>query len=194
MDYYARTTQVPNRLFDEFLCEISFAELKVFLTVNRATWGWVVGKNGHRKERAWLSCSRMQAITGLSKRAITNAVAALVRRRLLCVFDQWGNPLEHPEERRGQTRLFYAMGFPQNGHERSHGSASIAEVDRHWMRIKETNTLKNQRTLSSSGRTVGANGHFIGRIDALLPSALAPDLWKRLQATEKRPVDDRSPN
>lgn len=182
------TTQVPNSLFDELLSELSFAELKVLLAVNRATWGWVAGKDGHRRERAWLACSRMQAVTGLSKRAITNAVAALVRRRLLCVSDEQGNALEHPEERRGQTKLFYSLGYPQVDHRQRRRSASNAEVDQHRMPIIETNQLENQRTMSRSGRTTKAG--YTAHIASVLKNAVSSALWERIRALENRTVQN----
>ncbi len=190
MRNYACTTQVPNVLFDEFLRELSFAELKVLLAVNRATWGWVIDKSGRRKERAWLTCSRMQAITGLSKRAITNAIAALVRRRLLHVTDGAGHVLLDPQERRGQTKLFYSLAFPQDVIRRQRGSASSAEVDQHGMLIIETNKGTNQRTMSVDGLTTAVGAHQ-GHISQLLVGAVSPKLWKRLQANEKEPVGDR---
>ena len=190
MRNYACTTQVPNVLFDEFLRELSFAELKVLLAVNRATWGWVIDKSGRRKERAWLTCSRMQTITGLSKRAITNAIAALVRRRLLHVADGAGHVLLDPHERRGQTKLFYSLAFPQDVIRRQRGSASDAEVDQHGMLIKETNKGTNQGTMSLDGLTTAVGSHH-GHISNLLLGAVSPKLWNRLQASEKVPVVNR---
>lgn len=180
MRNFACTTQVPNELFDEFLSELSFAELKVLLAVNRATWGWVADKSGNRRERAWIACSLMQAKTGLSKRAITNAVAALIQRRLLCVSDKDGQPLEHAEERRGQTRLYYAIRFPQDIHRGRPTSAFVAEVDQHRMPIEETKYGKNQRTLPLDG-TDGFAPRRSGRIADFLPHVLAVPLRKKLQ-------------
>lgn len=191
MRNYACTTQVPNAFFDEYLRELSFAELKVLLAVNRATWGWVVDKSGRRKERAWLTCSRMQVITGLSKRAITNAIAALVRRRLLHVADGAGHTLLAPQERRGQTKLFYSLAFPQDVLRRQKGSASGADEDQHGMLIIETNKGTNQGTTSLDGLTKTVGAHQ-GHISHLLAGAVSPALWKRLQSDEKEPVGNRS--
>lgn len=190
MRNYTCTTQVPNVLFDEFLRELSFAELKVLLAVNRATWGWVIDKSGRRKERAWLTCSRMQTITGLSKRAITNAIAALIRRRLLHVADGAGHVLLDPHERRGQTKLFYSLAFPQDIIRRHRGSASSAEVDQHGMLIIETNKGTNQGTMPLDRRTMAVGGQQ-GHISHLLAGAVSPKLWERLQASEMEPVGDR---
>lgn len=178
---YACTTQVPNRLFDELLRELTFAELKVLLAVNRATWGWVDGPNGKRRQRAWFTCSRMKTVTGLSKRAISTAIAALIHRRLLFVGDAWGQPLDHPRLRQGHTRLYYSLAFPQDDHRPRHGSASIAEVDQQRLPTIETNCTKNQSPIGC-GRTTTGNGV----IRDLLRGAMSPALWDRLNRQHEK--------
>lgn len=189
MRNFTCTTQVPNELFDELLPTLSFAELKVLLAVNRATWGWIDPRTGARVQRAWLACSRMQERTGLSKRAITNAIAALVRRRLLVVADAAGNELYDPTERRGKTRLFYSLCFPQGIPKLKRTSAFGAEVDQHRMLIRETNQGINQGTMSQSRRTTNGMSHHSHMISGYMEGALSPALWQRLQANGKRPVD-----
>lgn len=181
MRNFTCTTQVPNLLFDELLSTLSFAELKVLLAVNRATWGWIDTKTGARKQRAWLACSRMQEKTGLSKRAITNAIAALVKRRLLIVADAAGNDLYNPEERRGQTKLIYSLGPALDIHRPRRTSASNAEVDQHRMLIKETNKRKNQRTMSLEGRTTNGPVSYSGHIAHVLERAVSPTLLARIR-------------
>lgn len=178
---YACTTQVPNRLFDELLRELTLSELKLLLAVNRATWGWVTGPNGRRRERAWLTTSRIKTLTGLSKRAISDAITALIKRRLLCVTSEQGLLLDHPRLRQGHVRLYFSLCFPQVTDRRS---AHVAEPDQQQMLTIETNRSENQSTVSLKGRTAVAERHQ-GHIGELLAGAVSPKLLQVLRANEK---------
>lgn len=104
------TTPVPNVFFDVHLKELKQAELKVLFVVIRQTLGWVDrrGMLG-RKEMDWISGSQLQLKTGSSKRAITIAIDALVRKKLIEILDANGSILDHPEKRQGKTKLFYRL-------------------------------------------------------------------------------------
>ena len=104
------TTPVPNVFFDVYLKELKSAELKVLLVVIRQTLGWADrrGMLG-RKETDWISGSQLQQKTGSSKRAISSATAALVRKKLIEILDVNGSILNSPDERQGKTKLFYRL-------------------------------------------------------------------------------------
>lgn len=69
-------TQTPNRLFDELLPQLGYAELKVLLCLFRATFGW------HRP-KATLSIKQIAKATGLSAHHTWDAGDALEKRGLV---------------------------------------------------------------------------------------------------------------
>lgn len=66
-------TQTPNRLFDELLPQLGYAELKVLLCLFRATFGW------HRP-KATLSIKQIAKATGLSAHHAWDAGDSLEKR------------------------------------------------------------------------------------------------------------------
>ncbi len=116
---WQNTTGVPNALFDTYLPELKIAELKILLVVIRQTRGWIEqGNKEKRKESDWISSSQLKEKTGCSQRAITDAIAFLVRNKLISVMDFRGAFLESPKERKSKSKLFYSLG-----------SAIFADVD-----------------------------------------------------------------
>jgi len=65
-----RFTQIPDVLFDEYLPELGFAELKVLLAIMRRTYGW-------RKPTDAISLSQLEKGTGLSRKAVWTATNSL---------------------------------------------------------------------------------------------------------------------
>lgn len=110
------TTPVPNRLFDLWLHRLSAPEVKVLLFVVRQTMGWKCQKTGKRKERDWIAGRQFQQKTGLSRKAISSAIASLSQQGLLRVTDYPGFVLDSAKERKGKTKLFYTA-FPRPGYE-----------------------------------------------------------------------------
>lgn len=103
-----QTTPVPNGLFDQHLATLKEVELKVLLVIIRKTLGWVEVKNPRQRkqlERISIVCFEMN--TGCSRRGISNAIQTLVERKLIYVFDQSGNKLDNPEERKGKFTLYF---------------------------------------------------------------------------------------
>ncbi|MEO5644452.1 MAG: hypothetical protein ABIQ40_02010 [Bacteroidia bacterium] len=103
------TTPVPNAVF-ELVPLLSEAELKLYLIILRQTLGW--RHHLHRKERKvsdWISASQFQSKTGLSRRAIVNAVRSLSYRNLILIADDHGKILHTPKDRRGKVRLYYRI-------------------------------------------------------------------------------------
>lgn len=106
---YARTTPVPNALFDEWLLKLKSAELKVLMVIIRQTLGWKEKNCSDRKVADWISGSQLRLKTGSSARAISSAIEALVKKELIEVRDDQNHILTNPDERKGKTRLFYRI-------------------------------------------------------------------------------------
>lgn len=69
-------TQCPNLFLDEHLPDMGYAEVKVVLAVIRQTFGW-------HKTKDQLSLSQLEALTGLSRRAVIDGVQAALKRGVL---------------------------------------------------------------------------------------------------------------
>lgn len=104
------TTPVPNEIFDVYVRELKPGELKVLLVIVRQTLGYVVSKkNKQRRVRAWLSQLRLTQLTGLSRKAISQAIAGLVERNIILVTDEENNALVAPDERKHHRKLFFQL-------------------------------------------------------------------------------------
>lgn len=102
------TTPVPNYVFDRYLDKLKFIELKVLLAIIRQTAGYQT-KKGNRKTRDWLTRSRIQELTGASRRAITEALDALVSFSLISITNYQGKDCS--QTRRGK-RLYFSLIKP----------------------------------------------------------------------------------
>jgi len=69
-------TQTPNELFDDHMRTMTGAELKVILAICRKTFGW-------HKAQDLISTSQMMEMTGLSNRAVIDAIRKLMARGLV---------------------------------------------------------------------------------------------------------------
>ncbi|MEM6342663.1 MAG: replication protein [Bacteroidota bacterium] len=104
------TTPVPNEVFDVYVRELKPGELKVLLVIVRQTLGYVVDKkNKQRRTRAWLSQLRLTQLTGLSRKAISQAIAGLVERNIVLVTDEENNALITPKARKHHHKLFFQL-------------------------------------------------------------------------------------
>ena len=106
------TTPVPNGLFDEHLPKLKPAELKLLLIIIRQTLGWRDERTGKRKQKDWISGSQLRKKTGCSKRALTDATASLIKKKLIQVTGEVGIQLRTAEERKGKLRMFYKFHEP----------------------------------------------------------------------------------
>ena len=106
MNYIKQSTQVPNNLFDVLLKTFSEKELKVLLVVIRQTLGWVDSK-GNRKRRDWISQKYFRNKTGLSGKAVSQAIELLVNRNLMVATTAQNKILTSSVSRRGQDRIYY---------------------------------------------------------------------------------------
>lgn len=69
-DLTPNTVQVPNDIFDKVMPIVSHAEFKVIMAIVRKTYGW-------RKHSDRISLRQIMAMTGVSNRAVINAVRKL---------------------------------------------------------------------------------------------------------------------
>jgi len=110
--YYKQTTQTPNVLFDVHLKTLSKSELAVLLTIIRKTVGMVdPSDKKQRLQRAWISQRLFCICTGLSGRAVSNAIDALVTSNLITVTNRQGNYLKTKTSRRGVFKLYYSSSL-----------------------------------------------------------------------------------
>ena len=107
---YQKTTQVPNEVFDIYLTDLTFSELKILLYVIRQTYGWQL-KNGKRKKRDRITHNLFKQKTGLSRRVITDVIQSLITKHLITVTDYKGDKLHTPEQRKGKVGIYYAPYF-----------------------------------------------------------------------------------
>ena len=104
---YKCTTFVANKLFDEYLCYLSEAEIKVMLVIIRQTIGWTDKRTGKRKVRDRITHQQFVKKTGLSDRSITRAVQKLIIRKLIEVTDGKKEVLTLGSSRKGKSILLY---------------------------------------------------------------------------------------
>ena len=103
---YQKTTHVPNTLFDIYLPQLTFSELKILLYIIRQTYGWKL-KNGKRKQRDRLTYSYISKKTGLSRRIISETIQSLIVKHLIKVTDHHGNLLHDASQRKGKVGIYY---------------------------------------------------------------------------------------
>ncbi len=108
MNYYKRTTQVPNVILDKHLV-LSEKELKVLLVVVRQTLGWMAA-DGKRKQRDWISQGYFSNKTGLSRKSVSAAIELLVQKRLIKATSFQRTELFTPSARKGQAKIYYQLG------------------------------------------------------------------------------------
>ncbi len=104
---YQQTTQIPNVLFDMYLPQLSFSELKILLCILRQTYGWIT-KKGKRKQRDRITHGQFETKTGLSRRIISQTIQSLIIKQLIRVTDYKGTLLHYPHKRKGKVGIYYA--------------------------------------------------------------------------------------
>ncbi len=91
-------TAFPNSLLDAVMPLLRDTEWRVLCVVVRRTIHFRPGNQAG--DPAWITRSQFLMATGRDSEAVSRAVDALVRRRLICVRDEAGRPLELPQDRR----------------------------------------------------------------------------------------------
>jgi DNA-binding MarR family transcriptional regulator len=101
--------QLPSRLIDRVMPNVTDTEWRVLCVVARATLGWR-NPDGTKKSRDWLTQSQLKRRTGRASAAVSKAIAGLVERGLLRVSSEDGRNLDSREERqRNHGRVFYEL-------------------------------------------------------------------------------------
>lgn len=139
--HYQRSTQVPNIVFDEFLKTFTEAEMKVYFIILRQTYGWINRKTGGRKKRDRITNRWFCRATGLSKRAISNAIASLSCKKLILITNHQGKALLEGKERKGKSYLYFSVSEsasqqvlrkpvipPTSQNPRIHGMRHVSEI------------------------------------------------------------------
>lgn len=106
-------TQTPNILFDELLRVLSNSEVKVLLVIIRKTYGWIDSKTHKRKVKDRISVSQFMELSGLSRRIISFAIGSLVEKKLICISDNKGNPLNDGQKRKGRSYIYYSSSIEE---------------------------------------------------------------------------------
>ena len=109
MTYYPYTN-VPNVAFD-YLPTLSHIELKVLLVIIRQTFGWIDTATQKQKQFDWISIRFFVKKTGLSKRAISDAIAKLVQKKLIIVKNERGKLVHHKFQRRRALKLYFSFNL-----------------------------------------------------------------------------------
>jgi len=126
MQYYYKTTQIPNSLLDIHLKVLSKSELKVLLIIIRKTVGIIDSEiKGKRIERAWISQRLFSICTNLSGRAISTAIDSLCSKNLIIVTNKVGQILETKNARRGVSRLYYSSNSLLEGSQEKNKASEI---------------------------------------------------------------------
>ncbi|MBK9715966.1 MAG: replication protein [Saprospiraceae bacterium] len=102
-------TQIPNKLLDTHLPNLTESELKILLVIIRQTNGWIDKHTGKRKTKDRITQSQFRIKTGLSKRIISKTLKMLSDKDLISIYDRKHNLLKNSLERRGQPVLLYSL-------------------------------------------------------------------------------------
>lgn len=114
---YIYRTNVPNIVFDVYLKQLGYAELKVLLVVVRQTYGWRDLKTKSYKRWDWISQQFFVKKTGLSARSVSTAIAKLVHKKLILVKNQQGKILTLKIERQYESKLYFSCTLENKGSE-----------------------------------------------------------------------------
>ena len=121
-------TQVPNKVFDVHLPNLTGSELKVLLVIIRQTYGWVDTRTGKRKVRDRISHGQFVMKTALSRRVVSRSINSLVEKRLIQVSDYSGSILGTSNQRKGKL-LYYSFCVEYfSNYPKSYGFRSVGEL------------------------------------------------------------------
>ncbi len=142
---YIYRTNVPNTVFDTYLKDLGYAELKVLLVVIRQTYGWKDTRTNSYKRWDWISQQFFVKKTGLSQRAVSSAIAKLIPKRLILVKNGHNKVLYKASERQREAKLYFSCTLEPPSSEVKH-TKSVKKL--HTTIIKHTNRY---REVSSQG-------------------------------------------
>ena len=105
---YIYFTNVPNTVFDMYLKQLGYAELKVLLVIIRQTYGWKDTSTGSYKRWDWISQQFFVRKTGLSGRAVSTAITKLISKHLISVKNEQGRLVIGNKERQYASKLYFS--------------------------------------------------------------------------------------
>lgn len=140
--YYYRSTQVPNEVFDQQLPYLNQAQIKVLLIVIRQTLGWIDPKTKKRKSKDWISISFFSKRTRLTHKSISMAISELIYKELIVALDSNAKELRHPRDRRGKKRIYYAYAPYFRASKKKTCLDLLTDVFTYPLNTKQTHTKK----------------------------------------------------
>lgn len=144
MQYFYRSTQVPNEIFDNYLPYLNQAQLKVLLVVIRQTLGWIDPKTKKRKDKDWISISFFSKRTKLTHKSISMAISQLIYKELIVALDHYGRELRDPKDRRGKKRIYYAYAPQYRALKNKSKVDMLTKVFTFRPKTKQTHTKQNR--------------------------------------------------
>lgn len=153
---YRNTTQTPNTLFDHHLPYLSGSELKVIMIILRRTHGqFDPSQPSCRLHRAWVSQKLFSKLTGLSGRAVSTAIASLMRKKLIEVKDEAGKSRASRESRKRAVRLFFSCSLEHDQAYQNYKSsepkavcdANTSQKNVHSIKLNKNKSLCDQTSL-----------------------------------------------
>lgn len=101
-------TPFPSVLVDDVMPTLKDTEWRLLCVIVRQTLGWQDKRQCGASD--WLTHSQLKARTGRASAAVCSAVDVLVRRGMIEVHDEAGQPMLTPQERRRhQGRLLFRL-------------------------------------------------------------------------------------
>jgi phage replication O-like protein O len=137
---YKPFTNVPNTIFDTYLKDLGYAELKVLLIIIRQTYGWKNKHTGTHKHWDWISQQFFVRKTGLSNRAVSTAISKLVYKDLIKVKNKQGRLVYQQKERQRASKLYYSCTLSKSCELR--GKKQVKKL--HTTIIKHTNMYREE--------------------------------------------------
>lgn len=155
------TTQVPNTFFDQYLPNLTGAEIKLILVIIRQTLGWVDYSTGKRKRRDRITQSQFRVKSGLTPRIISKTLKMLSDKEFIVITDRSNTCLKNAIERKGKPFLYYSlnpMHFLTSTNAQS-DTRPVHKVIYNKRNYTKENYTKERQTLFSN-----TNGITIGEV------------------------------
>ncbi|MFH2109497.1 MAG: hypothetical protein ABII16_03550, partial [Patescibacteria group bacterium] len=104
------TTPTPNELYNGEMVKMNDTELRIVLTITRATLGWEIDKEtGMRKKEDWISYYQLKQKTGRCFTAIAKAIQSCIEKGWIETRNKDGELLNTKSKRIGR-KIFYRLG------------------------------------------------------------------------------------
>lgn len=151
MSIAPNSTQVPNRLLDEWMPRLKDVELRVLLVIVRQTLGWIEdSETGRRKEKDWISRTQLVSKTGRSSRAVSPAIETLCQYQLIQTISENGGVFETPAERKDAgEKIFYRLHTALRSPTIAESSIPTIAKSAHggWQKVPSTKETPIQKKL-----------------------------------------------